>query len=244
MVATACRSVRGEGGCDTGLDRLLGFSHAASFERARQIGTTAGSDDDRIIAGVLVDVLITVLKSRDTAAYLHSLETAAWCARLCRLLNLDSEPSTFVIRVALLHDIGYIRMLKQALPASDALSNQEWAIIHKHPVLGAEVLAKQTALAPYAAAVRAHHERWDGRGYPDRLKGQQIPFAARVVAVADAFHAMISNRPYRKAAPPRAATETLLNGRSIVWDPAIVDAFIRLFFAERTCIPTKAVSGI
>lgn len=109
-----------------------------------------------------------------------------------------------------------------------------------HSAAGQRILNQIPTLARCALIVRAHHERWDGLGYPDALAGENIPFEARVVAVADAFHAMISDRPYRKAIPPRRALEILQSGRGTQWDPLIVDSMLELFSGTRKQKPARA----
>jgi HD-GYP domain-containing protein (c-di-GMP phosphodiesterase class II) len=98
-----------------------------------------------------------------------------------------------------------------------------------HSAAGQRILNQIPSLARCALIVRAHHERWDGLGYPDGLAADNIPLEARVVAVADAFHAMITDRPYRKAIPPRRALEILQAGRGTQWDPQVVDSMLGLF---------------
>jgi HD-GYP domain-containing protein (c-di-GMP phosphodiesterase class II) len=112
-----------------------------------------------------------------------------------------------------------------------------------HSATGQRVLDQIPTLAKCALIVRAHHERWDGAGYPDGLAGENIPFEARVVAVADAFHAMISERPYRKAIPPRQALEILEAGRGTQWDAAVVDAMLGLFRKSRDYREVRASSA-
>jgi HD-GYP domain-containing protein (c-di-GMP phosphodiesterase class II) len=105
------------------------------------------------------------------------------------------------------------------------LSEEEWAFMHRHTIVGERILAAAPALVPVATLVRSSHERWDGDGYPDRLAGEDIPQGARVVAVCAAFHAMVSERPYR---PSRSADEALAELRRCAgsqFDPRVVDAF-------------------
>jgi HD-GYP domain-containing protein (c-di-GMP phosphodiesterase class II) len=113
------------------------------------------------------------------------------------------------------------------------LSETEWDIMRDHAAAGQRILSQIPSLARCAQIVRGHHERYDGRGYPDRLVGENIPFEARVVAVADAFHAMISDRPYRKAIAPRRALEILRDGAGTQWDPIVVQAMLDMLGAGR-----------
>jgi HD-GYP domain-containing protein (c-di-GMP phosphodiesterase class II) len=148
-------------------------------------------------------------------------------------MGLSKEQSEFIELCAVLHDIGKISTPEAILFKTSSLTAQEWEIMREHSAAGQRILNQIPSLARCASIVRAHHERWDGLGYPDGLAGETIPFEARVVAVADAFHAMISDRPYRKAIAPRRALEILQSGRGTQWDPLIVDAMLGLFSGAR-----------
>jgi HD-GYP domain-containing protein (c-di-GMP phosphodiesterase class II) len=148
-------------------------------------------------------------------------------------MGLSREMTEFIELCALLHDIGKIATPEQILFKPGPLTSAEWDVMRDHSAAGQRILAQIPSLSRCALIVRAHHERWDGLGYPDALAGETIPFEARIVAVADAFHAMISDRPYRKAIPPRRALEILQSGRGTQWDPLVVDAMLELFSGTR-----------
>ena len=148
-------------------------------------------------------------------------------------MGLSAATTDIVVKSGVLHDIGKIATPDSILFKPGPLTEHEWIEMQKHAEFGAEILGELPALAPFAPIVRAHHERWDGKGYPYGLKGEQIPFEARVVAVADAFHAMISNRPYRPAIAQREAMEILREGRGTQWDAEVVDAMIAMLDAPR-----------
>jgi putative nucleotidyltransferase with HDIG domain len=192
--------------------------------------------------GGIIDGVLAMLKARDEATCAHSQATGAWCRRLCEAMGLSAATTDTIVKAAVLHDIGKIATPDEILFKAGPLDATEWAIMQRHAQFGADILAELPALAPYAHIVRSHHERWDGKGYPQGLKGEQIPFEARVVAVADAFHAMISNRPYRAAIAQREAIEILREGRGTQWDAEVVDAMIDTEYApdrHRTvrCVP-------
>lgn len=173
--------------------------------------------------------LLAMLGERDSQTCCHSKATGEWARRLCVSMGLADELTEFVALCALLHDIGKISTPEQILNKSGPLTSAEWEIMRDHSAAGQRILDQIPSLKRCSLIVRAHHERWDGQGYPDALAGENIPFEARVVAVADAFHAMISNRPYRKAIPPRQALEILREGRGTQWDPIVVDSMLGLF---------------
>ncbi len=183
--------------------------------------------------------LLAVLAERDFGTCCHSKATAEWARRLALALDCDREASEFIALCALLHDIGKIVTPDAVLLKPAPLDANEWDVMRAHAAGGARILESVPSLQRCAVVVRAHHERFDGAGYPDGLAGAAIPFEARVVAVADAFHAMISDRPYRRALPPRQALALLNEGRGAQWDADVVDAMLGLF-SRRTSIPSHA----
>ena len=129
----------------------------------------------------------------------------------------------------LLHDVGKIFTPKEILFKPGPLSNEEWRIMRLHPVDGAEILEQIAGLKEMARIVRYHQESYDGSGYPEGLKGEQIPIGSRIAAVVDAFDAMITDRPYRKGMPVERAIEELTRNRGVQFDPQVVDALIGLY---------------
>jgi len=121
---------------------------------------------------------------------------AALTTRLALALGLDAAQARMVGLAARLHDIGKVGVPDTVLQKRGRLLEEGWAVMQAHPVVGAEVVGHVPALRALAPLIRAHHERWDGRGYPDGLAGEAIPLGARVIAVADAYGAMTSERPY------------------------------------------------
>ena len=183
--------------------------------------------------------LLAVLAERDSGTCCHSKATAEWSKRLAIALDCAPKTSEFIGLCALLHDVGKIVTPDSVLLKTGTLTAPEWEIMRDHSAAGARILNHVPSLQGCAMVVRAHHERFDGTGYPDRLAGSSIPFESRVVAVADAFHAMISDRPYRRALAPREALGILQEGRGMQWDPDVVDAMLSMF-SRRTSIPSHA----
>ena len=146
---------------------------------------------------------------------------------MARAINL---PEAEVKRIALgawLHDVGKIGIPENVLKKPSALSNEEWEIMKQHPVIGAEkVLMPNESLRDLIPIVKYHHERWDGKGYPEQLSGTDIPFAARIVSIADAYHALISDRPYRKGMSVEKACEILKMGAGTQWDKDLIRQFV------------------
>lgn len=175
-----------------------------------------------------VAALLAVLAERDRRTWEHSCVTAQWAGRLAFEMRVEPERAQFIECCALLHDIGKVVTPRRILLKPGPLDDVEWTIVRDHCAVGARILERLSSLARCAPIVRAHHERFDGNGYPDRLAGLDIPFEARMIAVADAFHAMIGDRPYARAIAPRAALQTLRDGRGTQWDPDVVDAMYAL----------------
>jgi putative nucleotidyltransferase with HDIG domain len=236
LVASSCEIAAEMGqGLDYDFSALLVFleivrtSVVEAFPLARKLVV----EDPSRTAGSVIEGVLAMLKARDHATCAHSHATGAWCRRLSEALGLSQASSDFIFTAGVLHDIGKIATPDEILFKPGPLTDAEWIVMQKHAEFGSEILAELPTLAKYAPIVRAHHERWDGLGYPDGLAGEEIPFEARVVAVADAFHAMISDRPYRPAIAQREAIEILREGRGTQWDGKVVDAMIAMLQAPR-----------
>ena len=181
-----------------------------------------------------IDTLIVKLEARDPLTSEHSRAVSAWCSRLGRRLGLDSAEVTFAARCGLLHDVGKVATPLEILNAPRALDDREWRVIRAHAAAGEAMVRAVPELRPFAPAVRSHHERLDGHGYPDRLPASAIPLMARIVAVADSFNAMIGRRPYRLPMPPMRAVEELVRGRGTQFDPEVVEAMVDLVERQKT----------
>jgi putative nucleotidyltransferase with HDIG domain len=175
------------------------------------------------------EALLAMLAARDPSASAHARAVAHWSRRLCAELHVASETAEFVALCALLHDVGMISTPESILKKHGALSSVETAIVRDHAAAGERILRGIAELEHCADVVRSHHERWDGAGYPDRISGPNIPLESRIVAVADGFHAMISERPHRLPIAPRVALDIVAGGRGSQWDPAVVDALQAMF---------------
>ena len=145
--------------------------------------------------------LANALEAKDPYTRGHSERVGAWGGRIATALGLSSEETDTITQAGLLHDIGKIGVPEAVLRKRGPLEGDEWALMRNHPIVGAQIVAPFEFFAAGALVVRHHHERWDGSGYPDGLAGAAIPIGARVVAVADVFDALTSDRPYRRALP-------------------------------------------
>ncbi|HUA09461.1 MAG TPA: HD domain-containing phosphohydrolase [Candidatus Acidoferrales bacterium] len=180
-----------------------------------------------------INNLIARLFDKDRLTGEHSQAVSLWCVRLARKLNLDDDLSLLVQRGGLLHDIGKIATPNEILNAPRRLTEEERLVIERHPVEGAEIVVDVPSLARYMSMVRSHHERLDGKGYPDRLGPGEIPIEVRIVTVADVFNAMIGRRPYRPPLSPVIGLEELRRHQLTHFDPEIVEAMVAIVADHR-----------
>lgn len=177
----------------------------------------------------VVTSLAAAIDAKDTYTKGHSTAVSTFAQALARAINLPEKDVERIKLGALLHDIGKIGIPEQVLRKPTKLSDEEWAIMKQHPEIGAmKVLEPNPSLHDLIPIVKYHHEHWDGNGYPEGLKGENIPLEARIVAVADCYHALISDRPYRKGMSVQKACEILKMGANIQWDGNLVRQFITI----------------
>jgi len=175
----------------------------------------------------MLEIMADAVDLRDAYTGGHSRRVAEYSRGILRELNVGGPEADLTYVAARVHDIGKIGVPDAILNKPGRLNPQEKRIMDSHAERGAELLARYADFARGAAIVLHHHERWNGRGYPKGLKGLEIPFGARIIAVVDSFDAMTSDRPYRSALSVAQAARILSKGRGQQWDPAMVDAFLR-----------------
>jgi diguanylate cyclase (GGDEF)-like protein len=175
-----------------------------------------------------VEALANALEASDEAVSTHARWITDAALAVGGQLGLEGKQLRRLEYAALLHDIGKIGIPHEILNKPGPLTPAERAVIETHPILGDRILAPIERLADVRAIVRACHERWDGRGYPDGSAGEEIPLEARIILVCDAYHAMITDRPYRGRLPEAEARRRLLEGAGTQFDGAVVDVFLRL----------------
>lgn len=175
----------------------------------------------------LLESLADAVDLRDPYTGGHSRRVAKLAAQTLRELNVIGPEADLIISAARLHDIGKIGISEEILKKAGKLDAEEWRVMKAHPARGAEWLTRYPDFARGTEFVRYHHERWDGQGYPNGLKGLDIPFGARVISVSDAFDAMTSDRPYRRAMTQEQAILVLRAGGGSQWDRSITEALLR-----------------
>jgi diguanylate cyclase (GGDEF)-like protein len=232
--SVAALSERGPGfaiGAAHGVVRLSsrGADPAAVMQLADQ-RLYRNKDETREASAVqqLRDVLLQAFHERYPDLREHQREVGALALAVGRRLGMLGEELDVLARAAELHDAGKIAIPESILRKTGPLSADEWRFMHRHTILGERILAAAAALRPVAKLVRASHERFDGGGYPDGLRGSEIPLGARVIFVCDAFDAMISERTYSPALPPAEALAELRACAGTQFDPAVVAAFVEV----------------
>ncbi len=175
-----------------------------------------------------VRALTSAIDASDPFTRGHSERVTAYSVAIARKLKLAERRVLLIEYASLLHDMGKIAVQHDILLKPDKLDDEEWRLMRMHPETGAKIVADLHFLRGAREVVLYHHERYDGLGYPDGLKGSEIPLEARIVKVADAFDAMLSDRPYRKGLSVDEAIAELEGGRGTEFDPVVVDAFLQL----------------
>jgi HD-GYP domain-containing protein (c-di-GMP phosphodiesterase class II) len=192
-------------------------THATNVELLR--------DKDQLLLD-MVGALVNAIDAKDPYTRGHSERVGQYAKLLGSTMGLKTRICKRLNLGGLLHDVGKIAIRDDVLSKTDKLDHEEFAIMQEHLEKGWEILYGLEALEDILAGVLHHHERWDGRGYPDKLAGEAIPIDARILAVADAFDAMTSDRPYRKSLPMEQVKLILADGAGTQWDPAIVHTFL------------------
>ncbi|HYU61185.1 MAG TPA: HD domain-containing phosphohydrolase [Solirubrobacterales bacterium] len=173
-----------------------------------------------------VRVLAEMIEVRDPGLRRHSTEVADAVAAVADRLNLEPQRREELVFASLLHDVGKIGVSEAILLKPSGLTQEEYGEVKRHPQLGAQLVEQVPALQPIAPAIRHHHERFDGEGYPGELKGTNIPLEARILAVADSFTAMIEDRPYSPPMSEEDACRELERCGGTQFDPEVVRAFV------------------
>jgi len=175
-----------------------------------------------------IRVLSATVDAKDPYTANHSLNVTTYACSLARELGLSEETIQNIYLAGLLHDIGKIGIPEEILLKPGKLTAEEYQEIMKHPVTGAKIIEPLRGLKNIIPMVRHHHERYDGTGYPDKLRGEEIPLEARILATADAFDALTSERPYRKAHNPENALKEIRRHQGTQFDPKIVEALEKI----------------
>ena len=173
-----------------------------------------------------IKALIAAMEAKDEYTSGHSLRVVKYAMLLADKLNLSQEDRFFLQLSAALHDIGKIGMPDEILKKSATLKEMEFLYMKEHPVIGSKIVSEIDDLKEVAAVIKHHHERYDGAGYPDGLKGEVIPLFARILAIVDAYESLVSDRIYRKSIDIDDAVKILRHNAGTQFDPGLVGLFI------------------
>jgi len=181
----------------------------------------------------IIIALAQAVETKDKYTHGHISRVKSYSLRLAKKLNLSATEQDIIVKAAILHDIGKIGTPDNVLLKPDKLNDEEWNEMKKHAVESANMLKNLSLLPPEVRKiVRHHHEKYDGTGYPDSLKGDEIPIGAQIISVADVFDALTTDRPYRKAFNPHAAIKIMQEGSGTQFNPEVLNAFISIFEEE------------
>ncbi|HUF92798.1 MAG TPA: HD domain-containing phosphohydrolase [Candidatus Limnocylindria bacterium] len=211
--------------------RRLSAAYEQSVRYAQDVRRLYGQLQRSICQSLLG--LANALEAKDPYTRGHSERVGALGHRLAVALGMAAHEADTIAQAGLLHDIGKIGVPEAVLRKHGPLAEDEWEMMRRHPIIGAQIVAPFEFFAEGALAIRHHHERCDGSGYPDRLVGAAIPPAARVVAVADVYDALTSDRPYRGALSPPNALDLVIRQAGTTLDADVVAALVAVLAGEK-----------
>jgi HD-GYP domain-containing protein (c-di-GMP phosphodiesterase class II) len=206
--------------------RELGSLYQAERARTRELDEAMQGIKEMYVA--TMTSLAEVVEAKDSTTRGHLDRTHRVGLALAERVDPELAARPEVGYGFFLHDIGKVGVPEAVLCKPGPLDDDEWAVMREHPAIGAQIVSPIRFLAGAVEIVRTHHERWDGLGYPSGLRGEEIPLAARIFAIADSFDAMTSDRPYRPAMPLERALDEIRAGAGTQFDPAVADAFLDL----------------
>jgi putative nucleotidyltransferase with HDIG domain len=214
---------------DLGLISAFADQAAVAIDNAQLIESLEASNEELQMAYQLtLEGWVRALDLRDKETEGHTQRVTILTERLARMLGMIGDDLIHITRGALLHDIGKMAIPDSILLKPGELTEEERALIKRHPVYAYEMLSPIEFLRPALDIPYCHHEKWDGTGYPRGLKGEEIPFAARIFPVVDVYDALVSNRPYRKGLPIEEVKDIIKNDSGTHFDPRVVDVFLAM----------------
>ena len=199
----------------------IALEHARLFEELRKNYLSS------------IKALATVVELKDKYTRGHCEKVSRYSVLIARKLGFSKKRQETIRYAAYLHDIGKVAVSADILRKSGPLNDREWTEMRQHPVDGSKIVKQLSFLKNIVPVILYHHERWDGKGYPEGKDDGKIPLGARILAVADAFDAMTSNRPYRDALPKKKAIEELKDNKGTQFDPVVVDAFLEILAKKK-----------
>jgi ribonuclease P protein subunit RPR2 len=213
------------------LARDVNAMYQAERERSRQLKEALDALRENYLA--TVRTLAFIVEAKDSSTREHLERTHDYARALARVVTREDAGEEMSYGF-LLHDVGKVGIPESILCKPGPLTEAEYEVMKTHPLIGVQIVAPIAFLGSAVDVIRCHHERWDGRGYPDGLAGEDIPLGARIFSVCDTFDAMTSDRPYRRAVPFDAAVEEIERCGGTQFDPEVVRAFVGMCNDLRT----------
>jgi putative nucleotidyltransferase with HDIG domain len=176
----------------------------------------------------LLETLGAIIDAYDVYTYGHSTQVATYAAAIAEKMDLPPDEQARIVKSALIHDLGKVGIMDSIISKPGPLTDEEYNILKRHPIIGAEIINRMKGLQDLVPLVRHHHERWDGRGYPDGLEKEEIPIGARILALSDSLDAMLSDRPYRPTRSMKEVVEEVIRCSGTQFDPQVVEAFFEV----------------
>lgn len=222
-----------------GTKESVGESNTSLFKRVEDQMYRNKLVESPSIRGKMFDTIIKTLHAKNEREERHSSRVSEYCEKIARRLNMNSVSIKEMKTAGWLHDIGKIALSDSILDKPDSLTHDEWKEVRKHPEIGYRILNSVLEFTELSEHILHHHERFDGSGYPKGIAGEEISLQARIIAVADAYDAMTSDRTYRKALSPAKAIEQLKVCSGTQFDPVVVNVFTALLEGEWRSIDIK-----
>lgn len=208
------------------LARDVNAMYQAERARTRELQDALSALQENYLA--TVRTLAFIVEAKDSSTREHLERTHDYARALSRVVMPNVEVGPELSYGFLLHDVGKVGIPESILCKPGPLTDEEYEVMKTHPLIGVQIVTPMRFLGTAVEVIRCHHERWDGRGYPDGLAGEGIPLAARIFSVCDTFDAMTSDRPYRRALPFDHAVEEIERCGGTQFDPDVVDAFVEM----------------
>ena len=217
-------------GLDAGADDFVRkpYDEAELMARVRSVLRLARVTAEMVGAHGVIAALANAVEAKDATTELHCQRLAGLAHQLGLRAGLEPQELKGLVFGAILHDIGKIGVSDAILTKAGPLTPLEWHEMRQHPIIGERICEPLATASQFAPIIRSHHERWDGQGYPDRLRGEEIPFGARVVGLVDAYDAIIHDRPYRPARTVGAALDEIRRLSGAQFDPELVRLFVEI----------------
>jgi putative nucleotidyltransferase with HDIG domain len=237
-VASAIGKMRERAERNRHLERLEGFFLDQGMDLSRVLPAHMSSSESTLNA------LVNALDAREHETEAHSRRVGQYAMHLAEVMGIDAVAREDIRKGALLHDIGKIGISDRILLKPGKLTPDEWVEMRKHPEIGYWILTGSHDLLVASEIVIAHHERWDGEGYPNRLTGEDIPLGARIFSVVDAFDALTSNRPYHRGESYESARREIEMNSGTQFDPLVVEQFLHVPPGMWQDIRSRTIEGL